>query len=434
MKKDLQYVKFSAYGFLKNLKFFDPFLILFFREMGISFFQIGILYSVREIATNLTEIPTGILADSWGRRLSMVLAFGSYILSFLVFYFLPGFGFYLGAMVLFALGESFRSGTHKAMIMEYLKQQGMADQRVEYYGHTRGWSQKGSALSSLIAAFLVFFSGSFRSVFLWSIIPYILGGLLILTYPRSLDFSCDEDQDCENRESLRGWRAVTRTLGSFLGLFTSSTIRRTLINSSVFDASFKAVKDYIQPILKTLALSLPLVASFQETERVAVVTGIMYSLLYLLSSAASSRSGRFHSAVNAKHRALNGTYLFGVFAIIGIGLFLLGSVQIGAVVLFIAFYVVENLRRPGTLGVLSEQIKGSVMASGLSGESQLKTLLVAVISPLFGLAADRLGLGWAMLSLAAIPLAVYPWVYFRSGVDSPDPQASRRPDSSGTTG
>ncbi len=27
--------KFRAYGFLKNLRFFDPFLILFFREMGL---------------------------------------------------------------------------------------------------------------------------------------------------------------------------------------------------------------------------------------------------------------------------------------------------------------------------------------------------------------------------------------------------------------
>ncbi len=28
--KDLQFYKFCAYGFLKNLRFFEPFLMLFF--------------------------------------------------------------------------------------------------------------------------------------------------------------------------------------------------------------------------------------------------------------------------------------------------------------------------------------------------------------------------------------------------------------------
>jgi len=45
--KDLMYYKFRAYGFLKNLRFFDPFIILFFREMGLSFLEIGGLFSIR---------------------------------------------------------------------------------------------------------------------------------------------------------------------------------------------------------------------------------------------------------------------------------------------------------------------------------------------------------------------------------------------------
>jgi len=60
--------KFSAYGFLKNLRFFEPFLYLFFLENGLSYFQIGILISVREIFVNLFEIPSGAVADLTGRR------------------------------------------------------------------------------------------------------------------------------------------------------------------------------------------------------------------------------------------------------------------------------------------------------------------------------------------------------------------------------
>ena len=37
-------------------------------------------------------------------------------------------------MLLFALGEAFRSGVHKAMIFEYLRLQGWEEQKVRYYG------------------------------------------------------------------------------------------------------------------------------------------------------------------------------------------------------------------------------------------------------------------------------------------------------------
>jgi MFS family permease len=113
--KNLQFYKFSAYGFLKNLRFFEPFLILFFLEMGINYIQIGILYSIRE------ELPTGIIADSFGRRKSMIFSFTSYIFSFIIFYFIPGFTSYIIAMIFFSIGEAFRTGTHKAMILSYLE-------------------------------------------------------------------------------------------------------------------------------------------------------------------------------------------------------------------------------------------------------------------------------------------------------------------------
>ena len=92
--RDSMFYRFSLYGFLKNLRFFDPFILLIFRSYGLSFLQIGILYSIRDIATNVLELPTGLLADSFGRRRAMVSAFLSYIVSFMILYSLKGFGFY----------------------------------------------------------------------------------------------------------------------------------------------------------------------------------------------------------------------------------------------------------------------------------------------------------------------------------------------------
>ena len=413
-KRDLQYWKFSLYGFVKNLQFFDPFLILFFREMGISFFHIGVLYSVREIVTNITELPTGIIADTLGRRSAMLFAFASYIVSFALFYFFPEYWIYLVAMLFFALGESFRSGTHKAMIMEYLKIHKMTDQKVAYYGHTRAWAQRGSAISAAIAAALVFFSGTYRAVFLWSIIPYIAGMILIASYPRELDFSCDQEEECSEDQRIKGWQAVLATVKNFIGLFTEAKIRRALINSSLYDGMFKTVKDYVQPILKNLALALPLFTMLEGNQRVAIMSGVIYTLLYLLTSIASSRASRFHAMFSDTSTGLNITYVSGVLAVVGIAIFLHVNLPALGVLLFVIYYLLENIRRPATLGFISDHIKGSVMATGLSGESQLKTLMIAVLSPLFGLAADRFGIGPAMLLVAVLPALAYPLVKFRT--------------------
>src|SRR5665811_577021 len=79
LTKNLQYFKFCSYGFLKNLRFFDAFFILYLVEKGMSFTQIGILYAVREITINIFEIPSGIAADTFGRKNSLVGSFLFYI-------------------------------------------------------------------------------------------------------------------------------------------------------------------------------------------------------------------------------------------------------------------------------------------------------------------------------------------------------------------
>ena len=111
----------------------------------------------------------------------------------------------------------------------------------------------------------------------------------------------------------------------------------------------------------------------------------VYFVLYLLTAFASSHASIFHSIFSTTVGGLNATFAAGIIAVTVIGLLLVAGINSAAVLVFVCFYFLENLRRPATLGYLSDRIKGSVMATGLSGESQLKTLMVAVISPVFGL-------------------------------------------------
>ena len=98
-------VRFCLYGFLKNQRYFEPFLVLAFMGKGLSFLAIGSLFAVEAVTVNLLEVPSGAMADLFGRRRSMILSFCAYALSFLAFGLATSFWSLAGAMVLFGVGE-----------------------------------------------------------------------------------------------------------------------------------------------------------------------------------------------------------------------------------------------------------------------------------------------------------------------------------------
>jgi MFS family permease len=402
--KNLQLFKFSAYGFLKNQRFFDVFIFLFFLEQGISFLQIGTLIAIREIALLLLEIPTGFVADSLGRRKSMIFAFLSYILSFIFFFFFPGFFLYIIAMIFFALGDAFRTGTHKAMILHYLKMNDLLHLKVEYYGYTRSWSQMGSALAALIAGGIVLYSGEYKYIFLCSIIPYILALILMFTYPKELD---------GERESKEGFlNNITHnfqiTFTSLKLSFKEPLLRRALVNSAIFDGLFKTVKDYMQPILKMVVLSVPFLLGINKRE--SIIISIVYCFLYILTSYASRNSGKLKDRFPSLSVAVNHTYIAGILLVLCAGVFYIVELNIIIIILFIIFFILQNLRRPINIGFISDNISHDVMASGLSVESQLKTIFVAIMSPLMGFIADSINIGAAFIILSSLTLLIFPLI------------------------
>jgi len=418
-ERDLQYYKFCAYGFLKDLRFFDPFMILMFLDKGLSYAQIGSLYALREVLINVMEIPSGVMADALGRRRTMVVSFAAYIASFVVFFLARGYAVLLLAMGVFAVGDAFRTGTHKAMIFDYLRLKGWADQKMHYYGHTRSWSQRGAALSSLIAAALVIWRGEYRVVFLFTLIPYVIDMFLILSYPASLDgprreaflaartgAGADERGVPQARPTVAG--EFSHVIKAFASSFKDLFVLRAISNQALYTGYFKAAKDYLQPLLAGLALGLPVLLAWGDKERTALVVGLVYFVLYLLTSYASRSAGRFSERFGSLARPLNLTLLGGL----GLGLASGLSYGLGlvapAALLYLGIYYLENLRKPMGIAYVTELMNQDALATALSAESQAETLFAALIALGLGFAADALGpgLGLAAASGACLGLGL----------------------------
>ena len=392
--------RFSLYGFLKNQRYFEPFIILFFLQQGLSFTQIGLLVGFRELCVNILEIPSGAVADLYGRRRCMVLSFSAYIASFTVFGLSQAYWHLFPAMFLFAIGEAFRTGTHKAMIFTWLRIQGRQDEKTKVYGYTRSWSKLGSALSTVLAAVFVLVTNNYTYVFYYSIVPYLLGLINLMTYPGELEGRPS------GKVSLRSvlvhlWEAIRDAV-------RIPHLRRLVLESMAFEGVFKAVADYLQPVLKSVALLLPVLLALEETQRSAVLVGVVYSLLYLASSYASRRS---HVIADHAHGEEGGSRLLWMVALVSYAaltplLFL--EYYYVAVIGFVVLYVIQNFWRPMLISRFDVFATETHGATVLSIESQAKSVSTMIVAPILGLAVDSVaahGLGgsfWPVGAVAAL--------------------------------
>jgi MFS family permease len=389
----LQLFKFGLYGFLKNLKFFEPFFILFFLEASLSLFLIGILYSIREITIYIFEIPSGVIADKFGKKFELVLCFMFYILSFIIFFISQRFiGFSIG-MVLFGFGEAFRSGTHKAMIMSYIDYHQLKESKTKIYGLTRSYSLIGSMFSSIIAVILILYLPNLKYLFVISTIPYILDLILILTYPKYLN---------ERRESTFHLKTfIEANLHGIKYAFTKAKVRYAIFNASSYQAAFKVIKDYIQPLMIGLTLSIGFLISYSSDEQSKIFIGLMYAIIYLLSSFASKYAYTLKRLGDSK-KIIRFMWLISGVSILTLTFFIDSLWMI--MVVFILLYMMMNARRPIMVEVIGDVTDADQRATVLSIESQSTSILIAIFAPLIGLIADY-SLTW-MLIVVSISMCV----------------------------
>lgn len=400
--RDLQFRKFCAYGFLKNLLFFEPFLILFLLDAGLNYTQIGLLVSFQLITQNILEIPAGILADSMGRRRTMMTSFGFYIIAFILFFISYRFAGFASAMFLFALGEAFRTGTHKAMIFDYLKANGWQSEKVAYYGITRAWSQRGSAISSLLAAFFVIATHNYRMIFIISVLPYLADFILVSTYPKMLDGSKSGFHLAEIKVNY------LKNIKVFFFSFKKPGLLKTTISNSIYSGYYKSVKDFLQPVLAALALSMPVMIGYSDEQRSALVVGIVYFFIYQATSYASRKSSSFSKHTKNLRQALWLSLLTGLLAGIISGITYYAGYPAIAVAFYIIIYLIENLRKPIAISETANQSDSDIMATVLSTASQFETIFAAILSAMLGIFADLFGLGIAIASVSFVVLIMAP--------------------------
>lgn len=386
--------RFSLYGFLKNFDFSEPFIILFYLSLGLSYFQIGVLTAFLHIVVNVTEIPSGAFADLYGKKTVMLVSLSSYVAAFALFSLARSFALLIPAVFFYALGDSFRTGTHKAIIFDWLKMHGRLHEKMQVYGYTRSWSNYGSAFSVIIAAFIVAFTDNYRFVFVFSLIPALAGLWNMSRYP-------DELNCCpKNRPGLRD--VLNHSLQTVCSAFTDKDIRALIVQNTGFEGCFNVSKDFLPPLLKAQALVAAAAFSVSDKNALAFIAASVYFVLYILSALSSRKAYAFARFFKTEKKAL----IFLLF--ISAGLLLVSSVALYFTLFYIAIgsfmllFILKNIRVPIYIAQYDNYAAADNQAAVLSIASQAKAIGISLLAPLVGWCADRFGIYAALLFLSIV--------------------------------
>jgi DHA3 family tetracycline resistance protein-like MFS transporter len=191
--------------------------------VGLNPFQLVMVGTVLELTCLLFEIPTGVVADAYSRRLSVIIGYVLVGLGFMVEGLFPFFGTVLLAQVIWGIGATFLSGASEAWIADETSHANNGSEAALGQTYLRG--TQASQLGGL--------AGIGLSVALASItitLPIVLGGALFVGLALFLIlFMPEHGFSPTPKEERNSWQVMGQTFRQGVGLVKAKPILITIL-------------------------------------------------------------------------------------------------------------------------------------------------------------------------------------------------------------
>lgn len=166
---------------LQNLDLTRGIWMIYLAGKGMSLTQLGFLETIFHITSFTMEVPTGAIADIFGRKISRVAGRILSLISVVLLLMSNHFWGYAMAFVFTALSYNLESGAGDALIYDSLKELGDEGTYMKINGRKEVFYQIASVLSFFVGGYL-----ATKSYPLAFVITIIIGGIAIL---QSLSFT-----------------------------------------------------------------------------------------------------------------------------------------------------------------------------------------------------------------------------------------------------
>ncbi len=213
--------------------------------------QLVLVGTTLELSVLVFEVPTGVVADVYSRRLSILIGLFLIGLGFILEGSIPLFGSILLAQVLWGLGYTFTSGATQAWITDEIGEAaaGQAFLRSSQVGQFG--SLAGIGLGALVGSFAVN-------------LPIIVGGGLIILLGLFLVFVMPETGFSPTARHERGsWRSLVRTFQDGVGVVRSRPALLTILMIGFFYGLYSEGFDRLWTKHMLDDIGFPLIGGFQ---------------------------------------------------------------------------------------------------------------------------------------------------------------------------
>ena len=360
-----------------------PIVVLFYQENGLSMQEVFLLKSIYSIAVVLLEIPSGYLADAWGRRSTMILGALLGTAGFILYSFGSTFLIFLFAELILGLGQSFISGSDSALLYDSLKAQKKEDEYLKLEGRIISFGNFSETAAAILGGLLA--GISLRSPFIFQVF------IAALAIPASLLLLEPESQKPRKIQMKEVLMIVSQSL------WGPSKLKWFIYLSSLMGAATLSFAWFIQPYFKEL--------HFRPQE-----IGFIWAGLNFLVGIVSFYAYRFE-----RKAGYHGTLAF-IVLIIGLSYFFSARFTPLISLLFIVvFYLARGIATPVFKNFINRNTSSEIRATVLSVRNFVIRLLFAIISPFLGWYSDHFNLsqaisfGGMLFLILSLPLLIPLW-------------------------
>jgi len=162
-----------------------PFMVIYFVNLGFSFFQISVILAGYNIGAFLFEIPTGAFADNISRKYSVIIGFVIAGAAVIIIPMASSFYLLLILWVIVGLGMTFVSGAEEAWVIDNLNCCARKDLHHEFFIKSQSITAFGAVFAPLIGAVLV---NAYSITILWYVfgIGFIISAIILWVFAKEL--------------------------------------------------------------------------------------------------------------------------------------------------------------------------------------------------------------------------------------------------------
>ena len=173
--------RYYVFSFLAGLSFYTAALIPFYTNWGhISLTQVQFLQAWLMFWAFVLEVPTGVIADKFGRKYSVALGCLLTFFSFLIYGSFPNFSAFLVAEFLAAAGMALMSGASEALLYDSLKDENNESKFKNIFGRSFSIGQIAAIISAPVGGFIASKYG-LNAPMLFTAFPVLIASIILVT-------------------------------------------------------------------------------------------------------------------------------------------------------------------------------------------------------------------------------------------------------------